>query len=157
MALAAEPAVTGKLPGDSGGRTPHLPVCTHWTEAESRECYEIPQGLAQHPHAAEPHRLLDECGHSQRYTTLCVTVTRVLVILTVVHPLPMVQDTVLGDTTLQDLVVHPLPMVQDTVLGDTTLQDMVVHPLEDTVGLPMAMVHITEKSEEKRTQDEDSA
>lgn len=81
------------------------------------------------------------------------------VILTVGHLLPMVQDTVLGEITLQDLVAHPMAMVQDTVLGDNiTLQDLVAHPMamaQGTVGL--TLVHITEKSEEMKTQDEKSA
>ncbi|ERE70739.1 hypothetical protein H671_6g16123 [Cricetulus griseus] len=60
---------------------------------------------------------------------------------------------------------HPLVMVQDTVLGNTTHQGTVGLPLpmdQGTVGLPLPMdqgtvVHITEESEEKRTQDEESA
>ena len=95
------------------------------------------------------------------------------------HPLAMVRDTVMRDITLQDLVVHTLAMAQDTVLEDITLQDMVAHPmamaqgtvleditLQGMVAHPMAMaqgtvaltlVHITEKSEEMKTQDEESA
>lgn len=58
------------------------------------------------------------------------------------QPLAMVQP-------LQDLVAHPLPMAQDTVLGEITLQDM---------AQPLAiLVHTTEKSEEMKTQDEESA
>ncbi|EDL79874.1 rCG27087 [Rattus norvegicus] len=77
----------------------------------------------------------------------------------VAHPIAIVQDTVLGEITLQDLVAHPMAMVQDTVLGDNiTLQDLVAHPMamaQGTVGL--TLVHITEKSEEMKTQDEKSA
>lgn len=74
------------------------------------------------------------------------------------HPLAMVRDTVMRDITLQDLVVHTLAMAQDTVLEDITLQDMVAHPMAMAQGtVALTLVHITEKSEEMKTQDEESA
>ncbi|GAB1286719.1 hypothetical protein APTSU1_000194900 [Apodemus speciosus] len=78
------------------------------------------------------------------------------VILTMGLPLA----TVLGEITLQDLAVHPLAMVQP-------LQDLVAHPITMVQGKitlqvldvqPLAiLVHITEKSEEMKTQEEESA
>ncbi|XP_031229494.1 uncharacterized protein LOC116092328 [Mastomys coucha] len=76
----------------------------------------------------------------------------------VVHPMAMAQDTVMGDITLQDMMAHPMAMAQGTVMGDITLQDMVAHPMvmaQDTVGL--TLVHVIEKSEETKAQDEESA
>lgn len=68
--------------------------------------------------------------------------------------------TVLGEITLQDLAVQPLATVQP-------LQDLVAHTMTMVQGKvtlqvldaqPLAiLVHITEKSEEMKTQEEESA
>jgi hypothetical protein len=63
----------------------------------------------------------------------------------------MAQDTLLGHAPTQDLVDTPTVMTHITLLREAIPQDLVGIPLAQDIPL----VHITEETDENRTQDEE--